>query len=358
LALQRLRDAAERAKIELSSTPSTEIQLPFVHTSELAGTLHLQEQFTREVFQGLVADLVQRTLDITRGALDSAGVTPADLDAVLLVGGMTRVTRVQDAVERFFGMTPSRGVHADEAVAVGAAIQASLLAGESRETLLLDVTSHDLGIGVAGGLFDVVIPCDTAIPTSTTKEFTTAQDDQSQVRIVVMQGKSQKANDNELLGEFLLEGLRQTNRGELRIEVKFEISVDGMVSVSARDLETGHAQNLTVTASSGLTDEEIVQMSMERDKNLLASVSTDAVDSIVGVAEGLLHRAEGRYEQILRAGGESVVGREALDKSSSALARCRDALESGDEGRIQDAVNALERIDDFLVKVAERLEER
>ena len=356
MALQRLRDAAERAKIELSSTAATEIQLPFVHTSAKAGTLHIQQKFTREVFQGLVADLIQRTLDITRSALKSAGVTPKDLGAVLLVGGMTRMVRVHDAVERFFGVTPSRGVHADEAVAVGAAIQASLLAGQSRQTLLLDVTSQDLGIGVAGGLFDVVIPRDTAIPTSTTKEFTTAQDDQTLVRIVVMQGTSQRADENELLGEFLLEGLRRANRGELRIEVKFEISVDGMVSVSARDLETGHAQNLTVTASSGLTDEEIVQMSADREKNLLASVSTDAVDSIVGVAEGLLQRASGRYEQIVAGGAEAIVGKEALDKSKSALDRCRDALESGDEERIQDAIKALERIDDFLLKVSERLE--
>ena len=355
MSLQRLRAAAEEAKIELSEAESSEINLPFIHSSPQAGALHVQQLLTRDVFYELVDDLIRRALAICRETLEKSSLKAADLDAVILVGGMTRVPRITKAVSDFFGIAPIRGVHADEAVAAGAAIQGSLLGAGSAETLLLDVTSHDLGIGVAGGLFDIVIPSDTTIPTSATKEFTTAQDGQTQVRILVMQGRSNRADRNELLGEFLLDGLREAGRGELKIDIKFEISADGMVSVSARDQETGQSQNLTVTASSGLTDEEIREMVDRTKQNLLATVETDAVKSQRAEVEEHFQRVKSRLAGLEERGIAQLVGDEPVAKTHEALNRCRDVIDSGDTSRMHETQRALNRIDSFLEQMDARV---
>lgn len=355
MSLQRLRAASENAKIELSETESSEINLPFIHSTPQAGALHVQQVLTREIFHDLVDDLIRRSLAICRETMERAKLACADLDAVILVGGMTRVPRIAQAVSDFFGTPPTRGVHADEAVAAGAAIQGSLLGSGTSETLLLDVTSHDLGIGVAGGLFDIVIPTDTTIPTSATKEFTTAEDGQTQVRIVVMQGRSTKADQNELLGEFLLDGLREAGRGDLKIDIKFDISADGMVSVSARDQETGVSQNLTVTASSGLTSEELHAMRESARQNLLAAVETDAVKSQRAKIEEHFSHVRVRLSGLEERGIAELVGDGPVSKTHEALNRCRDVIDSGDTSRLEETERALNRIDSFLEQMDARV---
>lgn len=355
MSLQRLRAAAEQAKIELSEAESSEVNLPFIHSAAKVGALHVQQLLTREVFHDLVDDLIRRALAICRETMEKSGLKASELDAVILVGGMTRVPRITQAVSDFFGLPPTRGVHADEAVAAGAAIQGSLLGAGASETLLLDVTSHDLGIGVAGGLFDTVIPSDTTIPTSATKEFTTAQDGQTQVRILVMQGRSSRGDQNELLGEFLLDGLREAGRGELKIDIKFEISADGMVSVSARDQETGQSQLLTVTASSGLTDEEIREMVDRTKQNLLATVETDAVKSQRANVEERFYKVKARLAGLEERGIGELVGAEPVEKTHEALNRCRDVIDSGDTSRMDETERALNRIDSFLEQMDARV---
>ncbi|MEE8408585.1 MAG: molecular chaperone DnaK [Myxococcota bacterium] len=268
MALQRLRDAAEKAKIELSSIGEVDINLPFIYSRGKGEALHLQQKLTRDQLNELVADLIERTIEIVKKTVESSGMETSDIASVILVGGMTRMTKVQEAVHEFFGIPPSKGVHPDEVVACGAAIQGYLLMSGSGDTLLLDVTPHRLGIMVAGGLFDVIIEKDTTIPTTSSKVFTTVRDGQTQVRIMVLQGESSQAEENELLGEFVLDGLREASRGEVKVEVAFDISADGIVGVSAKDVETGREQAITVTASSGLTEDEIREMVAENQEFL------------------------------------------------------------------------------------------
>jgi len=268
MALQRLRDAAEKAKIELSSVDETEISLPFLYTRDDGEALHLQTTLDREKLEELVMDLIQRTIKICEATLQDAGLEIDDIDDVILVGGQTRMPRIQEEVEDFFGKAPSKKVHPDEVVSIGAAIQGEALVDDEEEVLLLDVTPHSLGIKVHGGGFEKLIEANSTIPTSESHIFTTVRDDQTSVKIVVLQGESDDADENELLGEFVLSGLREAPAGEVEIEVEFSISADGIVSVSATDLETGKEQSITVTASSDLTDEEIERMIEENEDYL------------------------------------------------------------------------------------------
>src|SRR5678815_378609 len=217
MALQRLKDAAEKAKCELSSVKETEINLPFIISSGRNEALHLQRALSRNILEELSADLVERTVDICKQTLDDARLEKDEIDEVLLVGGMTRMPKIQDAVSKFFGREPSKGIHPDECVALGAAIQGAALVDESQEMILLDVTPHALGIMTFGSYFEELIPQNTTVPTSRTKIFTTSRDHQTAVKILVMQGESKKADENELLGEFILTGLRRAPKGHVEI---------------------------------------------------------------------------------------------------------------------------------------------
>ncbi|KAJ0443074.1 Heat shock 70 kDa protein [Helianthus annuus] len=259
LALQRLREAAEKAKIELSSTTQTDINLPFI-TADASGAKHLNITLTRSKFEALVSNLIERTKNPCKNCVKDAGVTTKEVDEVLLVGGMTRVPKVQEVVTEIFGKTPSKGVNPDEAVAMGAAIQGGILRGDVKELLLLDVTPLSLGIETLGGIFTKLIGRNTTIPTKKSQTFSTAADNQTQVGIKVLQGEREMASDNKLLGEFDLMGIPPAPRGMPQIEVTFDIDANGIVTVSAKDKATNKEQQITIRSSGGLSDSEIEKM--------------------------------------------------------------------------------------------------
>ncbi|NOT44888.1 MAG: molecular chaperone DnaK [Acidobacteria bacterium] len=259
MALQRLKEAAEKAKMELSTVMETDINLPFI-TADQSGPKHLQMKLTRAKFEQLVDDLLQRTVGPTRQALTDAGVDPAKIDEVVLVGGSTRIPKVQQIVRDLFGKEPHKGVNPDEVVAIGAAVQAGVLTGEVKDLLLLDVTPLSLGIETLGGVMTTLIPRNTTIPTRKSETFSTAADSQTSVEVHVLQGERQLARDNRTLGRFQLVGLPAAPRGVPQIEVTFDIDANGMVNVSAKDRGTGKEQKITITASSGLSKDEVDRM--------------------------------------------------------------------------------------------------
>ena len=348
MALQRLKDAAEKAKIELSAAAATSISLPF-----LAGggdgrpALHLEKQLTREKLEELTADLVDRTVKVTEKTLRDAGVRARDVGDVILVGGMTRMPRVQRAVREFFGREPSRGVHPEEVVALGAAIQAHALAFPQKgqaEVLLLDVTPHNLGIMVVGGYFETVIPRNTTVPTGATRIFTTVQDNQTAVRIAVLQGESEKATENELLGEFVLDGLRPARRGEVEVEVQFDISADGIVGVSARDLQTGQRHSITVTATSGLTEDELRHILDEHlDEALERKQVVSEFERRREAAEAAMKEIEALVPAVTEALARSRFGKDAVDKAVGVIKRVKQAVASRDLPALQANEEQLDR---------------
>jgi molecular chaperone DnaK len=333
MALQRLKDASERAKIELSAATSAGIHLPFLAgAGDGKSALHMERQLGRDKLEELSKDLVDRCIQVAEKTLRDAGVRPSQVGEVLLVGGMTRMPRVQQAVRDFFGREPSRGVHPEEVVALGAAIQAHslLYPQKDRDVLLLDVTPQNLGLLVVGGYFTTVIPRNTTVPTSQTHIFTTVQDDQTQARIVVLQGESEKATDNEMLGEFVLSGIRPARRGDVEIEVAFEISADGIVSVSARDLETGLRQSITVTATSGLTEEELRRILDERMDEVLELKQSGELERRRDKAQGIILEIEALVPAVQAALQKSRFGKDAVQKAEGVMARARAAIEAGD----------------------------
>jgi molecular chaperone DnaK len=348
MALQRLRDAAEKAKIELSSVPTASISLPF-----LAGggdgkpALHLEKQLTREKLEELTAELVDRCIQVTEKTLRDAGVRARDVGEVLLVGGMTRMPRVQRAVRDFFGREPSRGVHPEEVVALGAAIQGHNLAYPAKgqaEVLLLDVTPHNLGIVVVGGYFETIIPHNTTVPTGANRIFTTVQDNQTAVRIAVMQGESEKAIDNELLGEFVLDGLRAARRGEVEVEVQFDISADGIVGVSAKDLQTGLRHSITVTATSGLTEQELRRILDENlDEALERRQAEGDFQRRQEAAEVAIREIEALVPAVSEALARSRFGKDAVQKAVGVIQRVQQAIAARDQAALQANVDQLER---------------
>ncbi len=335
MALQRLKEAAEKAKIELSSTTQTEVNLPFI-TADQSGPKHLNMKLTRAKFESLVEDLVKRTADPCKAALKDAGLKAGEIDEVVLVGGMTRMPKIQETVKEFFGKDPHKGVNPDEVVAMGAAIQAGVLQGDVKDVLLLDVTPLSLGIETLGGVFTRLIDRNTTIPTNKSQVFSTAEDSQSAVTIRVFQGEREMAADNKALGQFDLVGIPPAPRGVPQVEVTFDIDANGIVNVSAKDKGTGKEQQISIKASGGLSDDEIDQMVKDAEAN--AEVDKARRESVEArnEAETLVHSAEKSLEEH----GDKVPA-EDKEAIELAIADLKTALEGEDAAEIKTKSEAL-----------------
>jgi len=345
MALQRLKDAAEKAKCELSAVMETEVNLPFIISSPRNEALHLQQLLTRGQLEELTQDLVDRTVQICEMTLDEAGLEKDEVEDVVLVGGMTRMPKVQAAVSEFFEREPCKGVHPDEVVGLGASIQGAALIDDSSEMdmVLLDVTPHTLGIMVAGGFFEELIPQNTTVPTSRGKPFTTVRANQTAVKILVLQGESKKADENELLGEFILTGLRRAPAGEVEVDVTFEINADGIVSVHAKDMETGKEQSITVTATSGLTQDEIDQMMEEASEYAVARRGDEEIEGVKQQAETLIAEIEKLFPEVEAVVAGSDFGRDAIDKARAVVERAQSLMERNDASGLKEQIDALTR---------------
>ena len=320
MALQRLKDAAEKAKIELSTTIETEINLPFI-TADATGPKHLVRKLTRSKLEQLVEDLLQRSLEPTKKALTDAGITAAKIDEVVLVGGQTRMPRIQELVKQLFGKEPHRGVNPDEVVAVGAAVQAGVLAGDVKDLLLLDVTPLTLAIETLGGVATPMIPRNTTIPTKKSETFSTAADSQTEVEVHVLQGERPMAAQNRTLGKFKLSGIPPAQRGVPQIEVTFDIDANGMLNVTAKDQATGKDQRITITSSSGLSKEEVDRMAKEAE----AHAAEDKEQREQIEARNSLDSLAYNIEKMLKEAGDKVQGAERSEVES-ALAEARNTL--------------------------------
>jgi len=343
MALQRLKDASEKAKCELSSVTDTEINLPFIISNTRNEALHLQRGLSRATLESLCEDLIERCVEICKQTLEDARLDRDEIEDVVLVGGMTRMVKVQDAVREFFGREPCKGVHPDEVVALGAAVQGSALVDESKQMILLDVTPHALGIMTFGSNFEELIPQNTTVPTSRSKIFTTSRDNQTAVKILVMQGEHEKATDNDLLGEFILTGLRRAPKGQVEIEVTFEINSDGIVSVSAKDLETGQQQSIQVTASSGLTKDEVGKMMEDAKDYLVDRRATDEFEGVRQEAEKLITDIERMFPQVEQIVASSDFGRDAIGKARGIVDRARQAIAKKDAAAVKEQMESLTR---------------
>lgn len=345
MALQRLKEAAEKAKIELSSTLESEINLPFI-TADQAGPKHLVMKLTRAKFEQLVDDILRRTLKPCELALSDAGVKPGQIDEVVLVGGSTRIPKIQEMVKNFFGKDPHKGVNPDEVVAVGAALQAGVLAGDVKDLLLLDVTPLSLGIETLGGVSTKLIERNTTIPTRKSEVFSTASDNQTSVEVHVLQGERPMAKDNRTLGKFHLVGIPPAPRGMPQVEVTFDIDANGIVNVSAKDLGTGREQKITITSSSGLSKEEIDKMMRDADSHAAEDKSRreliearNKLDSLIYSTEKSLHDHRDKADAT------------TISNIESALSEAKSKLDSEDKAALENAHDDLTRASHKLAEV-------
>jgi molecular chaperone DnaK len=343
MALQRLKDAAEKAKCELSSVTETEVNLPFIISSARNEALHLQRVITRAQLETLCRVLVERTVEICEETLREAALEKNEIEDVILVGGMTRMPLVQRLVAECFGREPCKGVNPDEVVALGASIQGAALVEDGPDMVLLDVTPHTLGIMIVGGYFEELIPQNTTVPTSRSKVFTTVRENQTAVKILVLQGESKRAEENDVLGEFVLTGLRRAPAGQVEVEVTFDINADGIVSVHAKDLETQVQQSITVTASSGLTKDEIDGMVAASSDLMVTRRNSEEFEKYKQEAEKSIQDIERLFPEVEQVVAGSDFGRDATQKARGIVEKARGLIEAGEAAPLKEILETLAR---------------